>query len=305
VRLRRRRTNPDGRMPVLDHLRELRRRVIVIVLLVALGAVLGWYLYPHTLQFLRHPYCSVPKRYRYTPKGTGNCVLIYHGVLDGFTTRLKVSVISGAVFTGPLWLFQIWAFVTPGLRKNERKYTIYFIITSTILFVAGMALAYVVLSKGLRVLLEQAGYGTQAQLTVGDYISFVTLMLVIFGAAFELPLLVVMANFAGVLSARILKKSQRIAIFLIFLFAAVATPSTDPFTMCAMAIPMVALFEGAVVVAVIHDRRKARRRAEERDREQLDDDVASTVDPIPQQLEAGSIRGTDSTSPGSAWSDST
>ncbi|MFN2561241.1 MAG: twin-arginine translocase subunit TatC [Jatrophihabitans sp.] len=287
---RRRVKNPDGRMPVLDHLRELRRRLIIIVLLVAAGAVLGWYLYPHTLNVLRHPYCSVPEKFRYTPSRSTNCVLIYHGALDGFITRLKVSVISGAVFTGPFWLYQVWAFITPGLRKNERKYTLIFVIASTILFAAGMALAYVVLSKGLRILLEQAGNGTQAQLTVSDYISFVTLMLVVFGAAFELPLLVVMANVAGVLPARLLRRSRRIAIFLIFLFAAVATPSTDPFTMCAMALPMVVLFEVAIQIAIVHDRRKARRQAEERAEQHLDDDVPSAVDAIPERLD---------------WSDST
>lgn len=278
----------------MDHLRELRRRMLLILLIILVGAVAGWYLYGPILDILRHPYCAVPQRYRFNPAGPDKCVLIYHGVLDGFTTRLKVSVIAGAVLTGPLWLYQIWGFVTPGLRKHERKYTMIFVAASSVLFAAGMSLAYIVLSKGLKIVLEQAGYGTQAQLTIGDYISFVTLMLVIFGAAFELPLLVVMANFAGVLSAKVLKKSQRIAIFLIFLFAAVATPSTDPFTMCAMAVPMVVLFEGAVFVAVIHDRRKARRRLEEKASEHLDDDVPSTVDPIPQQLE-----------PESVWSDST
>jgi sec-independent protein translocase protein TatC len=287
---RRRQKDPEGRMPVLEHLRELRRRVIIIVVIVVAGAVVGWLLYGHILDILRHPYCSVPEQYRYTPKGTQGCVLIYHGVLDGFTTRLKVSAIAGIVLTGPLWLYQIWAFITPGLRRNERRYTIVFVLTSTLLFAAGMALAYVVLSKGLRFLLEQSGYGTQAQLTINDYISFVTLMLVIFGAAFELPLLVVMANFAGVLPARLLKKSQRIAIFLIFVFAAVATPSTDPYTMCAMAIPMVLLFEGAVAVAIVHDRRKARREASERAEEHLDDAVPSEVEAVPRSLD---------------WSDST
>jgi sec-independent protein translocase protein TatC len=281
-------------MPVLDHLRELRRRIVTVLVLVALGSVLGWYLYPHTLDLLRHPYCSVPEKFRFTPKGVGGCVLVYHGALDGFTTRLKVSVISGAVFTGPLWLYQVWAFITPGLRKNERRYTLIFVLASTVLFVAGMLLAYVVLSKGLRLVLEQAGTGTQAQLTVSDYISFVTLMLVVFGAAFELPLLVVMANFAGVLPARLLKKSRRIGIFLIFLFAAVATPSTDPFTMSAMAVPMVILFEAAIQIAGVHDRRKARRKAAEQESEQLDDDVPSEVEAIPQSLEA-SVDWSDST----------
>ena len=281
---RRRKHNPDGRMAVMDHLRELRRRLIAIVLLIAAGAILGWYLYNPVLHFLEHPYCSVSYQHRFPGIKTKSCKLIYNGVLDGFTTRLKVSVISGAVFTGPLWLYQIWAFITPGLRKNERKYTVIFIIASTVLFVAGMTLAYLVLSKGLNILLTQAGSGVQALLTVDSYLAFVTLMLVIFGAAFELPLLVVMANLAGVLSARVLKKSQRVGIFLIFLFAAVATPSTDPFTMCAMALPMVVLFEAAVLFAVVHDRRKARRRAAELAEERLDDDVPSRVDALPTRL---------------------
>ncbi len=291
----------DGRMAVMDHLRELRRRIIWASVFIALGAVVGWYLYPHTLHFLERPYCAVPSKFRVvssTP-GSPKCALIYHGALDGFTTRLKVSVISGAVFTAPFWLYQIWAFVTPGLKKNERRYSLTFIAASTVLFASGMTLAYLVLTKGLQVLLEQSGYGTQAQLTINDYISFVTLMLVVFGAAFELPLLVIMANMAGVLPAKILKKSQRIAVFLIFLFAAIATPSTDPFTMCAMAIPMVVLFEGSVLFAVVHDRRKARRQAEERAAVHLDDDVASSIDPLPERLPIAGDARTD------AWSDTT
>lgn len=269
-------------MSVMDHLRELRRRLIWMLVYIAFGAIFGWIFYSHILDFLRAPYCQVPARYRFTQNG--QCVLVYHGVLDGFTTRLKVSAIAGAVLTAPLWLYQIWAFITPGLRRNERKYTIVFVIVSSLLFATGMALAYFVLAKGLKIVIEQGGYGTAAQLTVSDYISFVTLMLVIFGAAFELPLIVVMANLAGALPAHVLKKSQRIAIFLIFLFAAVATPTTDPFTMCAMAIPMVLLYEGAVVFATVHDRRKARRRAEERAEEHLDDDTPSSIDPVPQPL---------------------
>jgi sec-independent protein translocase protein TatC len=289
-RLHRAAKDPEGRMPVLDHLRELRRRLIVIVLVVIAGGIVGWLLYAHILEFLRHPYCSVPAKYRYVANNTDSCALVYHGVLDGFTTRLKVCAIAGAVFTGPLWLYQIWAFITPGLRRNERKYTLWFIFFSTLLFACGVSLAYVVLSKGLRFVLEQAGSGAVAQLTVSDYISFVTLMLVVFGAAFELPLIIVMANFAGALPARLLKKTRRVAIFLIFLFAAIATPSTDPFTMCAMAVPMVVLFEIAVQIAIVHDRRKARREAAERAELHLDDTVASAVDPIPRGLD---------------WSDST
>jgi sec-independent protein translocase protein TatC len=271
-------------MAVLDHLRELRFRIVAIVLIVAVGAVVGFIIYPHTLHFLQKPYCNIPDKYRYVPGKKDDCVLIYHGVLDGFVSRMKVAVISGAVFTAPFWLYQIWAFITPGLRKNERKYTLIFIVASTILFLAGMTLAYLVLSRGLRFVVEQAGAGTQAQLTVSDYISFVTLMLVIFGAAFELPLIVIMANFAGALPSKWLRKFQRVAIFLIFLFAAVATPSTDPFTMLAMAVPLLILYEVAVVVATVHDKRKARRQAAERAAAHVEDDVASEVQAIPEPL---------------------
>ncbi len=280
-------------MSVLDHLRELRRRLIIALLFIVAGAVAGWFLYDPVLRFLEHPYCRVPVRYRYH-SGTGkSCDLIYTGVLDGFTTRLKVSFIAGTVFSAPFWLYQIWGFITPGLRKNERKYTITFIVASTVLFAAGMALAYAVLSKGILVLLKASGEGTQALLTVNAYLSFVTLMLVIFGAAFELPLLVIMANLAGVLSAKVLKKSQRIAIFLIFAFSAVATPSTDPFTMCAMAIPMVMLFEGAVLFAVVRERRRDRRTPEPE--EQLDDEQPSRIDAIPEPIGAADDSWTDTT----------
>src|SRR5690242_14990659 len=117
--VRRRRANPEARMSVIDHLRELRRRMLFVLLFVTLGTIAGWVLYAPVLHFLERPYCSVPAQYRYHSAGR-SCDLIYTGVLDGFTTRLKVSVIAGAVFSAPLWLYQIWAFITPGLRKNER-----------------------------------------------------------------------------------------------------------------------------------------------------------------------------------------
>ncbi|MEO6700134.1 MAG: twin-arginine translocase subunit TatC, partial [Jatrophihabitantaceae bacterium] len=193
-------------------------------------------------------------------------------------------VVAGAVLTAPLWLYQLWAFVTPGLRKHEKRWTVAFVGMSTALFALGMGLAYLTLYKGLSVLITQAGNGTQAALDVTSYISFVILMLVIFGASFELPLLIVMLNAVRVLPFSILKRGQRLGIFLIFLFAAVATPSTDPFTMVAMAIPMVLLFELAVLWCFLYDRRRARRQLAE-EQQQLADDVASVVNPIPERIE--------------------
>ncbi|MDQ1731331.1 MAG: sec-independent protein translocase protein TatC [Pseudonocardiales bacterium] len=284
--LRKRATkDPEGRMSVLDHLRELRRRLIVVIIIIAAGAVIGWILYNPILEILKHPYCTIPYKHRLGAQSQGECNLFFRGPLDGFTIRLKVSFIAGAILTAPFWLFQLWAFVTPGLRKNERRWTVAFVATSSVLFFAGMALAYVTLAKGLQVLVVSAGEGTQAALDVTSYISFVTLMLLIFGASFELPLLIVMLNLVRVLPFSILKRGQRLGVFLVFVFAAVATPSTDPFTMVAMAIPMCILFEAAVLFAFLNDRRRARRQIAE-EAEQLPDDVASQIDPFPEQLPA-------------------
>ena len=152
------------------------------------------------------------------------------------------------------------------------------------LFGAGVALSYVTLRKGLEVLIGAAGDGVQALLTANSYISFVTLMLLVFGAAFQLPLLVVMLNRVGVLPYALLRRSQRVAIFLIFVFTAVATPSGDPFTMLAMALPVCVLFEVSVLIARVHDARKARRDELTRQHQSLDDAVPSTVDPFPSPL---------------------
>lgn len=274
-------------MSVIDHLRELRRRLLIVMLIVLCGAIVGWWAYEHILQILKDPYCNVPYKHRLGAlnQSRGQCNLQFRGPLDGFTVRLKVSVVAGAILTAPLWLYQIWAFVTPGLRKNERRWTVGFVLASSLLFAAGMALAYVTLSKGLDVLISSAGSGVQASLDVNSYITFVILMLIIFGASFELPLLIVMLNLVRILPFSVLRRGQRLGIFLIFVFAAVATPSTDPFTMTAMAVPMCVLFELAVLFAFFNDRRRARRRLAE-EAAALPDDVASPIDPFPERVES-------------------
>jgi sec-independent protein translocase protein TatC len=286
LRLRGAPQNPEGRMSVIDHLKELRRRLFIVMILIGLGAVLGWLVYNPLLEILKEPYCRIPFEHRLGAQNQSQaqCKLQFRDPLGGFTVRLKVSVVAGAMLTSPLWLYQLWAFVTPGLRRNEKRWTVAFVGISTLLFAAGMALAYATLSKGLQVLIVSAGSGTQAALDITSYISFVILMLVIFGASFELPLLIVMLNLVRVLPFSVLKRGQRIGIFLIFVFAAVATPSTDPFTMVAMAIPMCLLFEASVLFAFVNDRRRARRQAAE-EAAQLPDDVASVVDPIPERLD--------------------
>ncbi|HEU5268287.1 MAG TPA: twin-arginine translocase subunit TatC [Jatrophihabitans sp.] len=285
VRRIRKPANPEGRMSVLEHLRELRRRLILVMIIVALGAVVGWLVYNPLLEILKQPYCNIPYQHRLGAQNqsAAQCKLLFRAPLDGFTIRLKVSVIAGAILTAPLWLYQLWAFVTPGLRRNERRWTVAFVASSSVLFALGMGLAYFTLYKGLNVLVTQAGSGTQAGLDVTSYISFVVLMLVIFGVSFELPLLIIMLNAVRVLPYRLLRRGQRIGVFAVFVFAAVATPSTDPFTMIAMALPMVLLFELAVLWCFLHDRRRARRQLAEE--ASLPDDVASAVNPLPERLD--------------------
>lgn len=271
-------------MPLVEHLRELRNRLAKAVLFVAVGTVVAWFFYDHILAFLEAPYCSLPSKLRYSGQIDDSCSLVIQDPLSGFLRRIKVSALVGAVGSAPLWLYQIWAFVAPGLKRNEKRYTISFVIASTVLFACGAVLAYLTLAKGLQLLVSTAGEGTVALFTIDNYLSFVNTMLVVFGASFEVPLLVVMLNLVGVLSYQRLRRWQRVAIFLIFVFAAIATPSQDPFTMCALAVPMCALFEGAVLFAFVHDRRKARREAAESFHE-LPDDVASPLDTTPSTID--------------------
>jgi sec-independent protein translocase protein TatC len=263
-------------MSLRDHLSELRSRLLKALLFVALGAVVGWILYPQIMHVLIEPYCQLPTDQRLLA-ANGECKLIFTSPLDGFLLRLKVGAICGLVLASPFWLYQLWAFVTPGLRRRERRWTIVFVGFSTVLFAVGAALSYFTIEKALALLVGFAGDSTVAAIDAPRYIGFVTSMLLVFGVAFELPLLVVMLNLVGVLSARRLMRWQRLAIFLIFVFAAVATPSQDPISMCMLAIPMALLFELAVLIAWLHDRRKARREAAE-SFARLPDDVASPLD---------------------------
>jgi sec-independent protein translocase protein TatC len=175
--------------------------------------------------------------------------------------RIKVSFLAGVVLSAPFWLYQLWAFITPGLKRSEKRYGVGFVAVSTLLFVLGATLAYYSLSAGLELLLSLAGSGTAVALTAENYIGFVLSLLVAFGVSFELPLLAVALNLVGVLSHATLSKGRRWIFFLTIVFAAFITPTQDPFTMLAMAGPMIVLFELAIQVARFVDRRRAKREA--------------------------------------------
>jgi sec-independent protein translocase protein TatC len=247
--------NPDGRMPLMEHIRELRNRILKALAGILAGAVVGWIFYDPIWRVLQHPYCKIPQSNRLN----GQCALTTTGILDPFVLRIKICMIIGLVLASPIWLYQIWAFIAPGLYQRERRWTYVFMGGAIPLFAAGAFLAYETLDKGLGILLGFTPAHVVPLVTITSYLSYAVAMLLIFGVTFELPLFVVVLNLAGVLTHARIRKWRRTLIFGIFVFAAVATPSQDPFTMLALALPTVALFEVAEVIAYVHDRRKAAR----------------------------------------------
>ncbi|MDK3255640.1 twin-arginine translocase subunit TatC [Blastococcus capsensis] len=271
-------------MTLVAHLAELRTRVGRSLLAVLLATAVAFWWYEHGLgDFIRAPYCGLPDELRYSD-ADGGCGLLITDVFGGALIRLKISFIVGIVLSAPAWLFQLWRFVTPGLERDEKLYGIGFAAASSGLFALGSALAYVSLAAGLRLLLGLAGDGVVVALTAQDYIGFVISLLLAFGVSFELPLVAVMLNLAGVLSYAALSGARRWIFFLTIVFAAFVTPTQDPFTMLVMAAPMVLLFETAIQIARLVDRRRARRAATEGFSD-LADDEASPLDTAPSALD--------------------
>ncbi|GGM69590.1 sec-independent protein translocase protein TatC [Lentzea pudingi] len=279
---RRRRGNADGTMSLKEHLYELRYRLGLAMLVIAVGAIFGFIWFqvrlgpiPSLGDILTGPYCQ-PDLAQYRAKITndGTCALLQTEPFEIFMVQLQVGTAAGAVLLSPLWLYQIWAFITPGLYQKERSFARVFVAAGALLFVAGAVLAYLVVPEGLKVLLGFGGDNWVTALTGSKYINFVITMLFIFGVSFLIPLVVVMLNRAGVLSYERLAKWRRGLMMGLFVFAAIATPGTDPISMVVLALALVLLFEMATQIARVHDKRKARLRAAE-GLDALDDDEAA------------------------------
>ena len=271
-------------MTLVAHLTELRNRIARGLLALVIATAIAFWWYEHGLgDFIRAPYCGLPDDLRYGGGDSGGCGLLITDVFGGVFIRLKVSFLAGAVLSAPFWLYQLWAFITPGLKRNEKRYGIAFVAVSSLLFALGAVLAYASLSAGLQLLLSLAGDGVVIALTAQDYIGFVLSLLVAFGVSFELPLIAIALNLVGVLSHDVLRRSRRWIFFLTIVFAAFITPTQDPFTMLLMAGPMIGLFELAIQLARIVDRRRARRAAAESFHD-VDDDEASPLDARPSSL---------------------
>jgi sec-independent protein translocase protein TatC len=259
-------------MTLAEHLSELRSRLIKSALALAVGMALAFAFYQPVFDFVTHPYCQLEASHRLT--GGPRCLLTFTGITGAFSIQLRVAMIVGTIVSAPIWLYQLWAFVTPGLHRRERRWALTFAGISTVLFAGGSAFGYYSLNKALQFLLS-FGSGLTPVIAIDRYLSFVTNLLLIFGASFEFPLLLILLNLAGIVSADRLRTAWRSIIFGIFLFAAVATPSQDPLTMSLMALPMTVLYGVALIAAIVHDRRVARRDPYA----QLGDDQAS---PLPE-----------------------
>ncbi|SER26526.1 twin-arginine translocase subunit TatC [Microlunatus flavus] len=250
--------SPDGSMSLFEHIAELRYRLVVIALTILVGTIVCWFFRHQLTDVLFYPY-EQAKAALLAKNPNADITLVNNGVASPFTLALKVSALAGLLLTAPIWLYQLWAFIVPGLLAKEKKWTLIFLGSATPLFLAGVAVGYYVMPKGLVVLLGFTENGITNLQDVNQFLSFLMRFMLVFGIAFLIPEVVLILNIVGVLKAKYLSKYRSFIIFGTFVFGAVATPSTDPFSMLALALPMTVLFVLAEVIAHVLDRRKARR----------------------------------------------
>jgi len=246
---RRSHSNPEGTMTLVEHLEELRHRLFIAIGAVTVASIAGWFLYGPVLHLLRDPYCDTLKNLPAGNRPPTGCNFVFSGVVEPVIIKLKVVVFLGLFIALPVVLWQLWAFIMPGLQKSERKWAIPFVLSSVFLFALGALIAYLTLPKGLGFLLGFAGSGFTPLITGDRFLGFVMLLAVAFGVSFEFPIVLIFLCGVGVISSDKLRQWRRGAILFISVFAAVITPSADPYTMLAMMLPMVLFYEAAIIVA--------------------------------------------------------
>ncbi len=266
---RRQQRDPEGRMSLRDHLQELRKRFVRSAVAVALGAVGGWYAYRPLFEAASRPVQNIVRDH----EGIVAYVNFAQPTL-AFNLQIQSAIVIGVFLASPVWLYQLWAFITPGLTSKERRSAFAFVGAAAPLFCGGALMAWLVLPKAIEFLYDFIPDGGSAITDAPTYFSFVTRIVLAFGLAFVLPVIIVSLNLVGLLPGRMLLHHWRIIVFSCFLFAAVATPSPEATSMCLLAGAMCLLFAIAIAICLLSDRRKARRGL---DLESLPDDVASPL----------------------------
>jgi sec-independent protein translocase protein TatC len=270
-------SNPDGAMTLMEHLREFQTRLFRAVLGILAGSVVAWLFYDQLFHFVEAPFNLVVDEAKAQGK---TVVLSVSGVTDAFTLQLQVVVVAGLVLSSPVWLYQLWRFLAPGLHGSERKWAYGFVAAATPLFLLGAAIAYKAMPQLLHLLLGFTPENVANIINVNEYLGFIIQTMLFFGIGCLVPLILVMLNFAGVLSAKRVLKSWRWLVVFCLTFAAIATPTPDPFTMLMVALPFMAIVFVALLVMVANDARRARKQRRE-GFGPLSDDEAST---LPEQI---------------------
>lgn len=263
-------------MPLVEHLRELRSRLVRGLIAVAVGVVVAWLFYPWILDWLTQPFHRVAPDLE--EQGI-DARLIMSGIGGAFQFQLKTSLIVGVVISSPWWMWQIWAFVLPALHRNEKRWAVLLTALGAPLFIGGAAAGYYVLPTAVELLIGFVPEGWENLTSGSDYLSFILRIMLVFGVAAQIPLVVVLLNRIGVVSARQLARARPWTILAIFIFSAVATPTVDPLTMLFLAVPMTGLYLFSEGIARLTDRRRERGETELADTEASPIEGTSPLDP--------------------------
>lgn len=245
----------DGSMTLMEHLQDLRTRLMIAVLVILAGTAVAMVFSQDVIGFLSDPYCNSAAVNEETGEGA-TCDFALDSPISHIGLYLKVSLYMALVATAPVWLYQLWAFIAPGLHRNERRYAYLFIGIAAPLFLAGAVLAYFVVSRGLEFIMLLQGEGLTIILNLESYINFYIAVMMVFGIGFEFPLILLMLNVMGLVRAKRMRGWWRIVVFVSFLFTAVFTPTPDPFGMTALALCMLLLYGVALIIAHLNDKRR-------------------------------------------------
>lgn len=250
-----RRKDKERRMSLGSHLRELRVRLSWSAGFLVVGTVIGWFLFDPVFKLLQAPLIEVTKA-----RGI-EAVVNFGTVVSAFDTRIQVSIFLGVMLTSPFWLYNFWAFISPGLKSRERRFTIGFVLSSVPLFLTGAYIAWTSLPTFVVVLIGFTPEGSSNVINASEYILFTIRIVLVFGLAFVMPVVLVLLNFANLLTGMAILKGWRLAVFIIACVSALATPTADPMSMFLLMGPLSGLYFVAVGVAVLNDKRRARRDA--------------------------------------------